>query len=331
MSGLNTSPASLSDLSTDDMIDEYGGIVDSQFAADSIMRRFANIRPVRGTDTLVDNRVGRTQLQKLTPGVRPDPIPTAFGRFSITVDTVILARDNRSLLNEFQTHFSAREELGIDHGKEMGKFFDQAFIIQAIKGSGMSAPVPAAGQTYNGAFGAGKRYQLALANDELDPDKLYTAISSLVVQMEEEEIPTNELIVLVRPKQFEVLLNNNKLISADYSRTDTGGPSNGNFAAGVIYRVKGVMIEKTARIPTQPISGHFLSNANNANAYDLTATEAKAAAVILHPKTFLSGETIPLQSKVWFNDEEKMWFIDSWMSFGVTVRRPDVCAVVLKA
>lgn len=320
MTGLPTDSTHLSDLSTDEMIDQYGGEVDSQFAKASIMRSFAKIRPVKGTDTIVNNRVGRTQLQALVPGVRPDASATNFGKVALTVDTVVLARDNRSMLNEFQTHFDARMELAQDHGKELGKFFDQAFIILTIKGAQQSAP-----SGLNNAIGAGKNTQLASAGDELDPDKLYAAITEIIVEMEEEDIDVSDLVVFVRPKQFEVLKNHDKLLSRDYAA------GNGDFAKGIIYEINGARIEKTARIPTSAITGHYLSNANNSNAYDVTSTDAKAVAVIMHPKSLLAGETIPLTSDIWYNREEKQWFIDSFLAFGVTVSRPDVCGVVLKA
>ena len=310
----------LSDVTTELLIEQYGGEVESQFAKSSIMREFVKVRPVRNTDTITNNRVGRTQLQKLVPGSRPDAIATAFGKVQLTVDTVILTRDARSMLNEFQSHFDARMELAQDHGKEIGKYFDQAFIIMAIKGAGQSAPAG-----LNSAFGAGKSTTLSLANDELDPDKLYTAIAGIITTMEEEDIDVSDLLVFVRPKQFEVLKNNTKLMSRDYSS------SNGDFASNLIYEINGARIVKTARIPNAAISGHLLSNAANGNAYDVSATEAKAVAVILHPKSLLAGETIPLTSDVWFNKEEKLWFIDSFISFAVTVNRPDVCGRVLKA
>lgn len=317
---LPTDSSHLSDVDTSLLIEQYGGGVESQFTKDSIMRQFATIRPVRGTDTITNNRVGRTQLQKLVPGVRPDATATTFGKVSLTVDTVILARDNRSMLNEFQTHFDARMELAKDHGKELAKFFDQAFIILAIKGAGQSAP-----SGLNSAIGAGKSVTLASALDELDPDKLYTAISTIITNMEEEDIDVDDLVVFVRPAQFKVLLDNDKLLSRDYSA------GNGDFARGLIYAILGARIVKTARIPTAAITGHYLSNDANSNAYDVSATEAKAVAVILHPKSLLAGETIPLQSDVWFSKEEKQWFIDSFLAFGVTVNRPDVCGRVLKA
>ena len=314
----------LSDVGTDLLLDQYGGEVESQFKKSAIMRQYAKVRPVRGTDTIVNNRVGRTTLKALTPGVRPQGDATPFGKVSLTVDTVVLARDNRSMLNDLQTHFDARMELAQDHGKELGFFFDQAFIIMGIKGSVAAAPVLGDGTASKQSIGAGKNATLAALLDELDPDKLYKAITGIIVAMEEEEIPVDELVVFVRPTQFQVLLQNNKLLSRDFAA------GNGDYAKGMIYEIGGARIVKTARIPTSAITGHYLSNTDNSNAYDVTATQAKAVAVILHPKSLMAGETIPLTSDIWFNREEKQWFIDSFLAFGVTVNRPDVCGAVFK-
>lgn len=314
----------LSDVDSDLMIEQYGGEVESQFSKSSFMREFVKVRPVRGTDTITNNRVGKTTLKKLVAGVRPQGETTPFGRVSLTVDTVILARDNRSMLNDFQTHFDARMELAQDHGKEIGKFFDQAFIIMAIKGSLAAAPVLGDGTAAKQSIGAGKNVTLATAGDEDDPDKLAEAIISLLTAMEEEEIPIEEVVVMVRPTRFQTLLSNNKLLSRDFSA------GNGDVAKGIIYEIGGARIVKTARIPQAAIEGHDLSNAQNEYAYDVSAAQAKAVAVLLHPKGLWAGETIPLTSDIWFNREEKQWFIDSFLSFGVTVNRPDVCGAVFK-
>ena len=322
MSGINipTDSTHLSDQDRADMIDDYGGAVDSQFTKKSMMRKFVPVKTIKGTDTAIVRRVGRTTLQALTPGVRPEATPTEFGKAGVTVDTVVLARDNRSMLNEFQIDFNARMELGKDHGKELAKFFDEAFLIQAIKGAGMDAPAD-----LNGAFGAGKSRSLAAANDELDPDKLYASIASIITEMEEEDIETEECVVYVRPTQYDVLLNHDKLVDRDFSM------SNGDFADGKFKTVKGTVVMKTARIPTAPITGHKLSNSTNGNAYDLTADEAKATAIIMHPMSLLAGETIPMTSDIFFSKVERQWFIDSYMAFGVSNRRPDVCGVVNRA
>jgi len=319
MSNLPTDSTHLSDMARAEMIEQYGGVVESQFAKKSMMRQFVPVKPVRGTDTLINRRVGRTTLKALTPGVRPDSTPTRSGRNAVTVDTVVLARDNRSMLNEFQTDFNARAELGNDHGKELAKFFDQAFLIQGIKGSLLSAPA-----NLNGAIGAGKRRKLTAANDELDPDKLYQAIVRILVAMQEEDIDTDECAIFVRPVHNEVLLNNNKLVSGEYS-------SAGDFAAGKFKGIMNCPVIPTARIPNAAIVGHLLSNGDNGNAYDVSADEAQAVATILHPRSLLAGETIPMTSDMWYNREEKQWFIDSFLAFGVTNNRPDVCGTVFRS
>ena len=313
---LPTDSTHLSDQSRDEMIEEYGGEVESQFAKKSIMRNFVKVRPVRGTDTLINRRVGRTSLQALTPGVRPDATPTNFGRTAVTVDTVVIARDNRSMLNEFQTDFNARMELGEDHGKEMAKFFDTAFLIQGIKSAYLTAPA-----NLNGAIGAGKVSNLTAAGDENDPDKLYKAIAGILTRMEEEDIDTTECAIFVRPTQYDVLLDNDKLVNGDYS-------SAGDFADGKFKGIKGSPVVSTARLPNAAVVGHLLSNLNNSSAYDLSAAQANCRALIMHPKSLLAGETIGLQSDVFYSREEKQWFIDSFCAFGVANNRPDVCGVV---
>jgi hypothetical protein len=323
MSFDNTGP-NLSDVDKGLMIEEYGGAVESQFAKDSIMRQYTSIRPVRGTDTITNNRVGKTSLKKLVPGVRPPADATPFGKVSLTVDTVVLARDQRSLLNDFQIHFDARAELGKDHGKQIGKFFDQAFIIMGIKGSLMAAPDFGMGAEKN-SIGAGKSIVLSAAGDEDDPDILATAITDILVQMEEEEAPVEEMLILIRPTQYNTLLNNNKLIDAEFS------PGNGDYASMRITKIADTRIVKTARIPREADTDHLLSNADNNFAYNISGQETRAMAVIIHPKSFLAGETIPLTSTVFFSDLEKSWFIDSWLSFGVSVNRPDLCAAVYAA
>lgn len=322
MSGINIPVDSthLSDLPSDEMIEDYSGIVDSQFAKESVMRQFVNIQSVTGTDTIINRRVGKTKLQKLVPGVRPAAEATPFGRVALTIDTVVLARDNRSMLNELQIDFNARKELAEDHGKELGKFFDQAFLIQAVKAAQQPAPTG-----LNGAIGAGKVETLSNPGDETDPDLLADAIERILVRMEEEEIPISECRVFVRPTHYNILTKHDKLVDTQFSA------GNGNVAQNVVKSIYGTPIFSTARIVTQPITGHYLSNAENGFAYDVTAVDARAVAIVLHPQSLLAGETIPLTTKIFWSDIEKQWFIDAWLSFGVSTRRPDVSGVVLKA
>ena len=323
--GYPTDSTNLSEFA--DMIDQYGGSVDSQFAKTSRMREFFAINNITGTDTLVNSRVGKTTLKALVPGVRPDAASTKFGTVAVTVDTVILARDSRSMLNEFQTHINARMELGIDHGKEIGKFFDEAFLIQGIKAAGYSAsaglqegtaaPTANGGDSYGGSFLAGKSYKLAAPADELDAADMYAAFEAITQLMEEEDQDLDDMIIFVRPAQYNALIKNDFLVDTDFAA------GNGDRPTNTFKTMLNVRVVKTNRIPNAVNASHMLGSA-----YNVSADEAKCVGLIMSPKSLLAGETIPLQSKVWFDDLEKSWFIDSWLAFGVAPNRADTTGAV---
>tara|TARA_R110002012_G_scaffold191424_3_gene359190 strand:- start:13 stop:993 length:981 start_codon:yes stop_codon:yes gene_type:complete len=312
----------LSDLNRAEMIDQYGGKVDSQFAKKSIMRKFVDVQSVLGTDTLINRRIGKPDIQAITPGVRTPATTNTFGRASVTVDTTLLVRENRGLLNEFQTDFNARAKMGIEHGKEMAKFFDNAMLTAALKGSLAAAPTDQDAGNYNGAFNAGNNTTLASAGDELDPTALYEACAGIVTSMQLNDMDTDECALFVNPTQYDVLLNNDKLIDRDFSM------DNGDFANGVWKSLKGVPVMTTNRMPQAVEAAHLLSNAGNGNAYNISATEARVVAQIVHPESVLAGETIPLQSDVFYDDVEKMWFIDTFAAYGAVFNLPEASGAV---
>jgi len=300
-------------------IEEYGGVVEGTITQVSFMRQFVEVKSVMGTNQITNDRIGEATLQKVIPGVRPDASVTEFGNVTVTVDTIVLARNNVALLDDFQARYSARAKVGEEHGKKIGRFFDEAFIIQGIK----CALKTAAGLP--DGWEGGTKVELSVAADELDPSKLQRGIEDVCQEMEEKDVDLDGAVILLKPAQYYTLLRNDKLLSTDYS---TG---NGNYANGTILKSNGIPVIKTNRIPTAAISDHYLSNAGNGNAYDLAVgEEIDAVALVMLPKALLAGETIPLTSDVYYEKAELQWFIDSYLAFGVTPNRPDNCGVLLK-
>jgi len=311
-------------------IEQYGGEVEGTFAKKSFMRSYVNIKAVRGTDTVTNDRIGEATLQAVVPGVRPAASVAQFDNVSIKVDMIVLARNNVALLDDFQAHYAVRSELGKEHGKTIGKFFDETFIIQAIKAAlVVAAPDnqnPQAGETaLPPGFAGGTQVTLGTAGDEADPDLLQKAIEDVCQGIEEKDVDLDGGVILVAPAEYYTLLRNDRLINSQYSL------GNGDYAEGMILKSCGLPLMKTNRIPSAAISGHYLSNAGNGNAYDVSAAEAKAKAVVMLPKALLAGETIPLTSKVYYMDSELQWFIDSYLAFGVTPNRAEHAGIVLAA
>jgi hypothetical protein len=320
----------LSDFDRADMIEQYGGIVDAQIAKRSIMRKFVEMHAIRGTDTKTVRRMGDSTLQGINDaaaGQEMSSTPRNFDRAQVTVDTIILARDSRALLNEFQTDFSARREIGIDHGKTVAKFFDAALLSMGVKAalSNVTAGVADAaikgnqGRDLGDAFKSGKHVELAGAGDELDPNALYAAFESIIVEMQENDVDTDETALFVRPRQHAVLLNNDKLMDRDFSS------DNGDFADGTIKTIMGVPIVSTSRLGDTNIDLSILSDGSE---YVPTGIETSVTGLIMHPNSLLGGETIPLTSNVHYNDLRLSWFIDTYLAFGAAPRRADQTGAV---
>jgi len=320
----------LSDFDRADMIEQYAGVVDAQIAKKSMMRQFVPMHSIRGTDTKTVRRMGDTVLKGITDteaGQEMSADPRNFDRAQVTVDTIILARDVRALLNEFQTDFSARAEIGKDHGKEIGKFFDAAMLSMGIKAALSNVTAGAADSAIKGnqgrdlgdAFKSGKHVELAAGGDEADPDKYYTALESVIVEMQENDVDTDEMALWVRPTQAAVLMNNDKLVNREFSR------DNGDFADGTIKTVMGVPIMPTARLADPNIDLSILSDGSE---YVLSGIETSCIGLIMHPNSVLGAETIPLTSNVFYSDLRLSWYIDSYLAFGAAPRRPDQTGAV---
>jgi len=320
----------LSDFDRGDMIEQYGGIVDAQIANRSIMRQFTEMHSIRGTDTKTVRRMGDSTLQGINDaaaGQEMSSTPRNFDRAQVTVDTIVLARDTRALLNEFQTDFSARREIGMDHGKTIAKFFDAALLSMGVKAalSNVTDGVADAlikgnqGRDLGDAFKSGEHIELAGAGDEMDPNSLYSAFEKIIVEMQENDVDTDETALFVRPRQYAVLMNNDKLIDRDFSR------DNGDFSDGTIKTLMGVPIVSTARLADTNIDLSILSDGSE---YVPSGIETSVTGLVMHPNSILGGETVPLTSNVHYNDLRLSWFIDSYLAFGAAPRRPEQTGAV---
>lgn len=300
---------------TDDLelvIEEFSGVVEQTLDRVSILAPKIPMRSVKGTATLTNYAVGETQLGKVTPGVTPDGTEADFSRISVTIDTLIYARNTLPLLDVFQTQFDARRELGVEHGKKMAKLLDQSLFIQAAKAAALTAsPYGSAGHQ------GGSTVTLGASEDPADSGVLLARMAELLGIMEGKDVDPqgDDLMIALRPDKFYNLIQSEQIINGEYITAD------GNKMQGYIFKAFGVPVVRSNNVPNSVISGHLLSNSRNGNAYD--GDFSKLLALAFSPRALLAGETIPLQKDVFFDKVSKSWYVDSHMSFGVTPNRPE--------
>lgn len=303
-------------------IEEYTGEVEGTIARKSVLTGFVNLKTIKGTSILQNFAVGKSTLQKITPGTTPNGTNNSFGKNTVQVDTVVLARSTFPMLDVWQTSYDARAEVGQEHGREISKFYDQSFFIQALKTALLVAPKHS-GVAGQGHFG-GSQSVFTNVNDVLDPAKLYAQIADLFTKMEQKDVDprTDDLMIVVRPAEFYTLLQNEVLINSTYKT------SNGTSIEAHMLKSFGVPVISSNNLPTSLIAGHLLSNVANGNAYDGDFT--KVAAVAFSPRALLAGATIPLSTKVFWDEVSKSWFVDAWLSYAVGPNRPEFAGVILK-
>jgi len=300
-------------------IEEYTGVVETTIARKSIMRDYIPVRPVRGTSTVSAYQFGASTLQVLTPGTELDGTVNQAAKIKLTVDTVVLARAFTPMLDDFQNSYDARSAIGQEHGKMIAKFYDQAFMIQAVKAAQISNM-----STYPAGWKPGTVKTFATPGLENDPAALEDYLGQLFTEMEEKDVDpiTDDLIIVVKPKAYYTLLKNDRLVNREFITSDGTKIETHHLAA------YGVPLRISNNLPTSAVTGHFLSNAGNSNAYDGDFSGTVAA--VFSPRALLAGETIPLTTDVFWDSRLKGYFIDAYLSFGVTPNNP-AFAGLLKA
>lgn len=296
-------------------IEEFTGLVQGTLNRLSVCAPRIPVKSLRGTSTMTNFGVGKSTLQALTPGQIPDGTVTKFGKASMTIDTTILARDVIPLLESFQTEYDARAEIAQEHGKELAKQFDQSFFIQATKAGLLTANrfgLTAAGHT------GGSQVTFATGSDNTDPALLYQGLVDLLTQMRLKDVDPvmDGVVIAVSPVDMATLTMNELLINSEYKTSD------GTNIPGFQLKAHGAwVVQSNNYVGGQNIGGHLMSNANNGNAYDGDFT--KVVATAFAPRALMAAETIALQSKVFFDDISKNWFVDAWRAYGVA---PSVAA-----
>lgn len=302
-------------------IEEFTGEVEQTIRRKSALEGFVRVRTIKGTSTITNFAVGESTLQKVTPGAAPDGTTNKFGKNSIQVDTLVLARAILPLLETFQTSYDSRMEIGQEHGKKIAKFYDQTFFIQAIKSAQKTTAVHSG---VNGAgHSGGTQVVFTGASDYLDPAILYSKITDMFVGMEQKDVDPgmDNVMLVVQPAEFNTLQQNELLVNSEYKT------AYGTSIQTQVIKARNVPVVSSNNFPAfTVIASHLLSNADNSNAYD--GDFSKVVALAFAPKAVMAGATIPLTSGVFWDDAYKHWYVDAWLSFAVGPNRAEYAAVL---
>lgn len=301
-------------------IEQFTGLVEGTLERRSKFAPFVQFRPVRGTSTLTTEGIGESEIQKLERGVAPDPTKNQAARVNLTVDTPVIARAWIGQMEDFQKNYSFRSEIASEHGKKIAKFLDQAIAIQAFKAAMLGTSAFGALPGHQG----GTKVTLTNAADILDPAILYNKLGYALAEMEEKDVDPGPdgVMCALPPKAYYALADADQIVNTEYTT------ANGETIRTNVIKAWDIPVIRTNNLPKNVITGHYLSNAKNGNAFD--GDFSKLGALLFSPRALLAGETIPLESKIWWDDFAKGYYVDAWLAFSATPARAEFAATLLK-
>lgn len=302
-------------------IEQFTGLVEGTLARTSKIAPHINVRPVRGTSTLTNEGIGESTLQVLKKGEAPEATINQAAQVSMTVDTTVIARNWVAQIDDFQKNYGFKEEIAKEHGKTIGKFTDNAFGIIASKVGMMTASAFGALPGHGGAA----QVTLTDAAQALDPASMYAAFSDLFRDFELNDVDpqADNVICVVRPDVYYTMLNADQIVVRDYIT------ANGTTIFGAkVLKAFDVPILSSNNLPNNVVTDHKLSNARNKKAFD--GDFSKLVATAFAPEAILAGETISLQTNVWWDDLTKGYYIDAWLAFSAAAARAEKAGVILK-
>lgn len=307
----------------DQHLEVYQNEVDSKFQMSALMRALSAQRSTkdRSNNYRID-RLGASAVQGRQSGVKLNPTKVTSDKLNIVVDTVLYIRNPIDYQDDW-TGPDYLREMGINNGTAFAEMFDQAHIIQLIKARGWVAP---AHLKVNGAFYDGaevtcniKAAPASIADYEANAYAIEVAHKNAVNALVKRHVPITNLITLLSPDLTMALSHHPKLQNVQFNTA--GG---GAFEERRALRMNSVVCIESTSFPTGAITGHPLSNANNGNAFDCTATDALYQMVVFdRTMALVTVEALPFTTDFWNCREEFANVLDCYAMYIVGVRRPD--------
>lgn len=301
-------------------LEVYQNEVDTRFQYQALFLGLSSQRSVADrSNTYRIDRLNTSSVKGRTSGVALDPTPVRNDKMIIVVDTVLYIRNPI----DYQDDWTAPDfltEMGQNNGSEFAEVFDQAHLIQLIKGRDWVAPAH-----LKPAFSDGIEIQATVDSDattqaamEANAIAINNAHKAGIDELIKRKVPLNDMVTVVSTEIYSMLLEHPKLFDRDFGDTNLDGYKNRR-----VVKMNGIPVIECVEFPeagTHPLG----------SAYTVTADDAKCRMVTFSKsRTLVTVEAKPFTSRIWDDEANFANVLDCYAMYQVGERRPDTAAVVL--
>jgi hypothetical protein len=193
----------------------------------------------------------------------------------INLDGLMIADQVIYDLEEMMNYYDVRQDVTHQLGQALAREWDRraARVLYAAAKT-VTEPLAKAGNA--GRIGQFQTLSAgyAAASAAAKGDELASRIGAIKVAMKKKDVPTEDLVCVVGPDEYDFLLDSTRAINTDFNG---GGGENGSFASGRVLRVKGIPIIESNHV-TQAAYTNGTYDKNTAYQQDLS----KCKGILFH-------------------------------------------------
>lgn len=189
----------------------------------------------------------------------------------INLDGLLIADQVIYDLDELMNYVDVRQDVTHQLGQALAREWDKR-AARVLYAAAKTTTEPLAKAGNAGRIGQSQTlsagYAAATANAK--GDELVSKISALKVAMQKKDVPTEDLLCVVGPDEYDYLLDSTRAINADFNGASG---ENGSFASGRVLRVKGIPVIMSNHV-TQAAYTNGTYDKNTAYQQDLSKNKA---------------------------------------------------------
>lgn len=312
------------DSDVDIHLEVYQNEVDTRFQYQALFLGLSSQRSISGSNTYRIDRLNTSSVKGRRSGEALDSTPVRNDKMIIVVDTVLYIRNPIDYQDDW-TGPDFLTEMGQNNGSEFAETFDQAHLIQLIKGRSWVAPAhlkPAFndGIEVGAAIlvpGTAPSAQLTQAEMEANAMNINLAHKAGIDELIKRKVPLMDMVTLVDVDTYSRLLEHPKLFDRDFGDSNLDG-----YKQRRAVVMNGIPVVECTEFPTTAVT-HPLGSA-----YTVTPDDALCRMVTFSKsKTLVTVEAKPFTSRIWDDEREFSNVLDCYAMYNIGLRRPDTAAV----
>jgi N4-gp56 family major capsid protein len=290
----------------------FSGEVLSAFERENLMLNMTNVRSITSGKSAQFPVTGTISSSYHTIG--NEILGTAVNKNEkiINIDDMLLANAFVAELDELKNHYDVRSVYSKEMGQALAKTIDKNLLNLVVLASRVSTA-----NVTGGNIGSVITDADANTNASSLKDSIFDAIQTL----DENDVPSSDRFIVVKPDQYYQLLNLDSVMSRDFSANA------GDRSKGVITTIGGVPLVKSNTAVASFTDQSSASTAGTNNTY--IGNFSTVQAVVFHKQAIGTVKLKDLVLETTYDPRRLGTLMTARMALGHGILRPE-CAVSIK-